>query len=129
MNKFVLLGVLFLAAGCTVKPPIEGRADPFVPTQIHLDSDDMRYKTAFDAPMYERRNGILFVTVPVRSTINKDLHVDYRVSFFDEAGRPSEPTSGWMTETLPSNIPSYVQFNSTNANAARFQLDVRWSQI
>jgi hypothetical protein len=77
----------------------------------------------------ERRNGgILFVTVPIRSASNLDLHVDYRVTFLNQAGSPIYQ-SGWTGgTTLVRNVFSEIQFNSPSADAADFRLDLRYSQ-
>jgi hypothetical protein len=126
--KYLMLSLILLAAGCGVNKPIEGRADPYAPAQIHFADADLANKTAVSPPIMERRNGILYVTVPIRSAVNLDLHVDYKVSFFNEAGAPIEQ-SGWTGgTTLVSNTPSYIKFNSMSANAHDFQMDVRWSQ-
>src|SRR5437879_6055716 len=82
---YLTLISLFLV-GCGVNKPIEGRADPYLRSQIHFDSADLANKTAAGAPMMERRNGILYVTVPIRSAVDLDLHIDYRVTFVNEAG-------------------------------------------
>src|SRR5687767_4693358 len=90
---------LALLAGCSnVKAPISGRADPHFSEQIHFTDEDLRGKTAIAPVSMERRNGILYVTVPIRSTTNKDLHIDYRVTFFNELGTPIEDAK-WMGGT------------------------------
>lgn len=121
---------LTLFTGCGIKGPITGRADPYFPEQIHPTDDDLANKTAFSTPLMERRNGLLYVTVPVRSTVNHDLHIDYRVTWFDELGTPIDGGMGnWMGgTTLAARTPQYIRFNSTSANAANFQMDVRWAQ-
>lgn len=115
-------------AGCSGKAPITGRADPYISEQIHLTNDDLADKTRLSPPSMERRNGILYVTVPIRSAVDKDLHVDYRVTFFNELGTPIENTNWMGGTTLYARTPQYIRFNSTSANAANFQMDIRWSQ-
>jgi hypothetical protein len=126
--KYVLFSLILLAAGCGVNKPIAGRADPYVSSQIHFADADLANKTAVGIPNVERRNGILYVTVPIRSTENANLHVDYRATFFNDNGAPIETSSWTGGTTLEANTPSYIRFNSTSANASDFQLDLRWSR-
>jgi uncharacterized protein YcfL len=128
MKHAWLLLILF-SVGCAVREPIAGRADPYRPHQVNFADPDLANKTAIAPPMTERRNGLLYVTVPVRSSVNRDLHVDYRVTFFNEQGTPIEGPTHWTSgPTLIANTPSYIQFNSLSANAADFQLDLRYAQ-
>ncbi|MGA2496276.1 MAG: hypothetical protein ABSH20_00960 [Tepidisphaeraceae bacterium] len=128
--RYACFGLLVLMlAGCNqVTPPIEGRADPYPASQINLASQDLRDKTAISPPIVDRRNGILFVTVPIRSASNYDLHIDYRVTFFSTNGSilyqgPWEPM-----QTLIHNVPSELRFNSTTSEAADWRLDLRYSR-
>ena len=126
--KYALAGLLlFGLVGC-VKDTIRGRADPAVRTQVHFTDAGLANKTAVSPPIMERRNGILYVTVPIRSAWDRDFHVDWRITFFNENGVPIEGPSSWSSITLPANTPAYIKVNSTNANAADFQMDVRWAQ-
>jgi hypothetical protein len=123
----LVLTVLVLLGGC-VKAPIEPRADPYVPPQINIADADLANRTAFLPVRTERRNGILYVTVPARAASNLDLHVDYKYTFLDENGMPVDET-GWIGgTTLTRNSYTYIRFNSTNANAADFHLQLRYAQ-
>jgi hypothetical protein len=128
-TKPFLLTLAISLIGCGVKAPIEGRNDPHFPAQIHFASADLANRTAVSAPIMTRKNGgILYVTVPIRSAGDLDLHIDYRVTFFDEAGQPIGPPSGWTGgTTLESNVPSQIHFNSHTADAADFRLDRPWA--
>ena len=119
---------LAVFTGCGVKGPITGRADPYFAEQIHFTDGDLANKTAVAPPTMERKNGLLYVTVPIRSAVDKDLHIDYRVTFFNELGAPIEDTKWMGGTTLAARTPQYIRFNSTSGNAANFQMDVRWSQ-
>jgi hypothetical protein len=123
-----LLSLVLLAGGC-VKPPIEGRLDPYAARQIHFASKDLKNRTAVDTPTAQRdeAGNILRVTVPIRAATDKELHVDYRVTFFDQAGQPLNQT-GWFTRTLPPNVPDYITVNALGPRAADFQVDFRWAQ-
>ena len=123
---FALAG--FAAAGC-VKPPIEGRLDPYPASQIHFASNDLRNETAVGTPNTTRDDtgNILYITVPVRAATNKELHVDYRVTFLDKNGQVLNQT-GWFTRTLAPNVPDYITVNSLGSRAADFQMDFRYAQ-
>ncbi|HEV8378214.1 MAG TPA: DUF1425 domain-containing protein [Tepidisphaeraceae bacterium] len=130
-HKLFALTLLITASltGCAVRPPIAGRADPYSRNQVNFADPDLANKTAVAPPMTERKNGLLYVTVPVRSSVNRDFHVDYRITFFNENGVPIEGPTLWTSgPTLTANTPSYIQFNSITANAADFQLDLRYAQ-
>ena len=123
-----LLGLVLL--GCDyVRPPIQGRQDPYVPAQMHFDSDTLRRNTAIGTPVITRDEaGLLFVTVPIRSAINKTLYVDYRVTFFDQSGQIVGQRLGPFTKTLEPNTPDQIVVNSTSPRAADFQIDFRYAR-
>ena len=123
----VLLGLAL--AGCDyVRPPIQGRQDPYVPAQVHFDSERLRRDTAIGTPNVARdENGLLFVTVPIRSAINKTLYVDYRVTFLDQGGQVVS-RHGFFTKTLEPNTPDQIVVNSTSPRAADFQIDFRYAR-
>ena len=126
--RYAMLAVAMALAGC-VNKPITGRADPYSPEQIHFTEADLANKTAVGPPLVERRDGLLHVTVPIRSAINKALHIDYRVTFLDKQGVPVEGPGTWNGGTvLPPNTPSFIRTNSMTANAADFQIDIRWAE-
>lgn len=119
---------LLLLAGCGVRPPIEGRADPYRPAQIHFDSEQLRIDTAVGTPILARNeSNVLVVTIPIRSAIDKTLYVDYRVTFFDRTGVPIE-RYGPFTKTLDANTPDQITVNSTSTRAADFQVDFRYAK-
>ena len=125
---FALLGLMLL--GCDyVRPPIQGRQDPYVPAQVHFDSERLRRDTAIGTPNVSRDEaGLLFVTVPIRSAINKTLYVDYRVTFLDRSGQVVGTRLGPFTKTLEPNTPDQIVVNSTSPRAADFQIDFRYAR-
>jgi hypothetical protein len=129
--KLIFLSVAAAAAlvvGC-VKPPIEGRLDPYTPSQIHFASKELRNDTAVGTPIVSRDDtgNIAYVTIPIRAATNKELHVDYRVTFKDKNDQMLNQT-GWFTKTLPPNIPDTITVNSMGPRAADFQVDFRYAQ-
>jgi hypothetical protein len=115
--------------GCSVNAPIQPRMDPYSPSQIHMDSDQLRSDTAVGTPNAHRDDsGILFVTVPIRSAIDKTLYVDCYVTWLDKNEQPIGDRMGPKTITLDPNTPSSVTFNSTTPRAADFQIDFRYAR-
>jgi hypothetical protein len=117
------------AASCYVNPPISGRQDPYAPQQIYFASADLANKTAVDAPRMERKNGILYVTVPIRSAVDQDLLIDYQVTFLNAQGVPIDP-GPWthLQAMLVRNTPQYIQFNSMSGDAVDFRLSLRYAE-
>ena len=123
-----MVGMMMSFVGC-VKPPIEGRADPHVPAQMHFSSENLRKHTAVGTPNLVRDESgrLLYVTVPIRSASNLTIYLDYRVTFFDEMGQPLNQTS-WFTKTLEPNVPDQITVNSMSPRAADFQVDFRYAR-
>ncbi len=130
MTRLLPASLLLLAifSGC-VKAPIEGRQDPYAPSQIMFASKDLRNNTAVSAPSVSRdeAGGILHITVPIRAATNKQLYVDYRTTFFDRNNQQISQT-GWTRKTLAPNVADRIVVNSMGPNAADFQIDVRYAQ-
>lgn len=128
MKLWIPLLLSFLLGCDYVRPPIEGRQDPYVPAQIHFDSDTLRRDTAVGTPILKRdASGILYITVPIRSAINKTLYVDYRVTFFD-GNRQVVSRLGPFIKTLDPNTPDQIEVNSTSPRAEDFQIDFRYAR-
>ena len=130
MKRTLALLIPLALLGCnTVRGPIEGRADPFVPPQVSFADKDLANSTAVSAPNLQRDDAgnLLHVTLPIRSAINKTLYVDYKVSFYDAGGGVTSET-GWMTKTLEANTPDTISVNSTNNRASDFRLALRWAR-
>ncbi len=131
MNRLaiVFIALCFVVATGCVKAPIEGRQDPFTPSQIMFASKDLKKKTAVGAPSVARDEAgdILHVTVPIRAATNLQLYVDYRATFFDRNNQRISQ-SAWMTKTLSPNVPDQVTVNSMSPRAADFQVDFRYAK-
>ena len=130
MNRliFTTLATMLVLAGCGVRPPIEGRLDPYTPKQVHFDSGSLKAETAVGEPAVSRdENGYVYVTVPIRSETDKELHIDYRVTFFD-ANRQQLSQTGWFTKDLSPKVPDQIMVNSMSPRAADFQVDFRWAK-
>jgi uncharacterized protein YcfL len=130
MRYFAMLILLVLIAGCGgVRAPIEPRQDPYAPGQIHMTGSDLRRYTAVGTPVLARdeATNLLYVDVPIRNTRNMQVHVDYRVTFFDR-NRQTIWQSGWMSKVLPPHVPERIRVNSPSQQAADFQMDLRYAQ-
>jgi hypothetical protein len=124
--------VLFVACGCSnnyVREPIEPRQDVYHAddrAQLFFDSTNLRNDTAADTPsVFRDQNGLLHVTVPIRSVINKQLYVEFRVIFFDRDHHEID-RSPWRDKTLPANLPESVSITSTTPRAESFQVHFRY---
>ena len=128
MIRLIALFVLTAAVtGCnSVKKPFEGRHDPYPPGQIHFSNKILEEETAVGRPTATRDDtgGILYITVPIRSTINQSRSIDYRVTFLDQNGQQISQ-SGWFTRPLTPNVPDSITVNSMGPRAADFQVDFR----
>lgn len=124
-----MLSLVSMACSTGVRPPIQGRSDPFDAQQIHFATEDLRRSTAVGTPMASRdaEGNILYITIPIRSAVDKTLYVDYRVSFFDQSRQLLNQT-GWFSKTLEANTPDRIQVNSLGPRAADFQVDFRYSR-
>ena len=128
----ILLAVPLLAAlhGCNTQPPIDARQEVYAPRQIQLADEDLRRNTRFETPRITRDEaGLLFVTVPVRATINETLYVQYRATFLDGNGQPlrGSPTT-WFTKTLNPRVFESVTINSTSPRAEDVVIDFRYAR-
>jgi Protein of unknown function (DUF1425) len=133
-NHFAALSIVAMFAipllvGCEVKPTVQPRQDPYPREQVHLASNDLRSRTAVDTPQVRRDDaGLLYVTVPIRAASDLQLYIDYRVTFFDQDGRPLGEPTGWIPKTLTPRVPDQIMVNSTTPLAKDFQVDIRYSQ-
>jgi hypothetical protein len=117
--------IVALAACHQVPPPIEGREDPYGRRQIMFDSTELKNDTSVGSPMPSRDEaGILHVTVPITSTDDDPLDVEYRGTFYDGAGKVVNQTT-WFRKRLTPRTTDSVTLNSTSARAADFQIDFR----
>lgn len=122
--------VFVVSAGCgsTVKPPITARSDPYRAEQIHYTDGELKGRTVVgDVKLHRTDAGILQAVVQMRAAIDKTFSIDYRVTFFDAAGRPIQ-TTGWTPKTLNANTFEYLTANSLSADAQEFQMDIRYSE-
>ena len=126
MKYAMTLMLLAVGVGCGVSPPIQGRQDPYARPQITFADDFVQRNTAVGAPTLQRDEAgdLLFVTIPIRSTTERILTVEYRASFFDRQGQLLHQST-WFAKTLEPHVPDQIQVNSLGPRAADFQVDFR----
>ena len=126
MKRFLLIPLFTILVGCGVKPPIQARNDPYADDQVNVASAILRDNTAVRPPVATRdeTGNILYVTIPIRSTSNQQMYVDYRATFFDRNGQ-ALTNYGWMTKTLTPNVPDSIVIKSGDPRAADFHVDLR----
>src|SRR6059058_2253861 len=123
MKRIIVMTAALILAGCGVRPPLEGRLDPYESKQVHFASNDLKHETAVQEPRVARDdNNYVYVTVPIRSETDKELYVDYRVTFFDR-NRVVLSQTGWFTKTLSPKVPDQIVVNSMSPLADDFQVD------
>ena len=128
LSVLTIAGFFLLAAGCNnvVRPPIEPHADPYAARQIHLDSYELQRDMVVGDPTRSRDDaGILHIAIPIRSVIDRQLYVQYKVLFFDR-NHNEVNRIGWTDKTLTANTPDQITANSTSASADDFQVSFRY---
>ena len=128
-SRRMLFAALMLLplAGCTprVRGPIEPREDLSPWPQIMLDNRELARRIAVRQPVVERDpSGLLFVTVPVRSTTRHQMTIEYRSTFYDRNHTPIFQST-WFPRTLTPLTQETIQANSTSNRAEDFQIDIR----
>lgn len=126
VSSLAAIGLAGSLAGCQrVKRPYEATADPYELGQVQLADKELEGRLAFDPARANRDEaGLLHVTIPARATHSRPQIVQYRFTFFDEAGQPL-PGGEYRTVTLESNTNSYLRGNSTSPRADDFQVEIR----
>jgi hypothetical protein len=108
-----------------VRGPLTPRQDTSDWPQIQISDRDLQRKIAVRRPTIERDPaGLLFVTVPVRSTTERQLTLEYRSTFYDRNGVPVFQST-WFPMTMTPFTQQTIQANSTSNAAEDFQIDIR----
>jgi uncharacterized protein YcfL len=121
-----LLALLPLA-GCAPRMagPVEPREDIYPWPQIMLADTDLPRQIAVRQPVVERDPaGLLFITVPVRSTTRHEITIEYRSTFYDHNHVPIFQST-WFPITMTPFTQTTLSANSTSNRAEDFQIDIR----
>ena len=121
---------LLLTDGCNqISPPIEGRADPYSSPQLDFSDAGLRDQTAIGRIAVIRDSSdLMHVDVPIRSTTDAQIIIDYRVMFMDQNNVPLSAPTGWTAVTLPPNVYQDIQVNSSSTRATDFRMDLRYAR-
>jgi hypothetical protein len=128
VRHLILTAVALLPlAGCQprVRGPIEPREDLSPWPQIMLAERDLARRIAVRQPVVERDPaGLLFVTVPIRSTTQRPMTIEYRSTFYDRNHTPIFQST-WFPKTMTPFTQDTISANSTSNRAEDFQIDIR----
>jgi hypothetical protein len=118
---------LAIFAGCAphVRGPVEPREDTHPWPQIMLDNRELAGRIAVRQPVIERDPaGLLFVTLPVRSTTRHQITIEYQSVFYDRNHTPIFEST-WFPKTLTPFTQTTIAANSTTNRAEDFQINIR----
>lgn len=123
---------LALAAGCYKPPddqPIPGRTERYNYSWLQLGSKDLYYSTMVSDATQSRipPGDNLRVLVPVRNTTDKQLYVEYKVTFFDANKTIVNEVNGVVT--IPSHGVHHVVANSTSGSAESFNMYLGYPRV
>jgi uncharacterized protein YcfL len=127
LRTSVICLTLFGLSACTprVRGPIEPREDTAPWPQVMLSDRELGAKIAVRQPIVTQdAAGLLFVTIPLRSTTRHQMTIEYRVTFYDQNRVPIQETT-WFPRTLPPFTQETLTVNSTSPRADDFQIDIR----
>ncbi|MDB5297601.1 MAG: hypothetical protein JWO31_3584 [Phycisphaerales bacterium] len=115
-------------SGCQQEAPVTGRAETYDYPWLTVGSTDLRANTRVgDAKRTRDESGILYVSVPVRNTSDKQLYVDYRVTFVDRDGRQLSEYRN--TSAIPPFSIRDLQANSTSRQADAFRVELTYPRV
>lgn len=117
------------ATGCDTGPIAARMDSTSTYPEVSLSQESLRDALAFLPPVVGRvDNGLLRVTVPVRSKADEALHVEYRVTWFDATGQALDPEMTWAPLRLEPRQPASVTVTATSDLAARYNVQFRWGK-
>lgn len=123
-----LLSFLSLAGCRGGDAPITARADRYDPPWLTVGSQQLRVDTVVREPTVVRdESGILRLTVPIRSTTDLQLYIDYRVTFRDANGQEVNAVTGNLT--IPQRGTRAIAANSTSPRAETFQVELYYPRV
>lgn len=119
-----------LVAGCSnPDAPIGARGEQFDYPWLMVGSKDLRASTMVnDARRSRDEAGLLYVSVPIRNTTDKQLYIDYRVTFYDRNQMPL-PQEYRKTLTIPARGMREATANSTSPKAETFQMELTYPRV
>ena len=125
------LAVLAIGAGChgPDERPIPGRGEVYDYPWLTVGSGALHYDTRIgDARQVRDESGILHVTVPIRNTTDKQLYVEYRITFRDATGGEINHIGPTTLAIPPRQIREAVG-NSTSNQARDFRVELNYPRV
>ncbi|HEY0008460.1 MAG TPA: DUF1425 domain-containing protein, partial [Tepidisphaeraceae bacterium] len=132
MTKTLILSLLTFAClvGCkSITPASRGREDITDHRGVFFDRTHREQLRSSTAVLQDRvtrdQFGLLSVTIPIRSTVDRSLYLEYSYEFFDSTGKSVEGPLGPRRFTLDPGSPGTIQFSSTSNAASDYRVTVR----
>jgi hypothetical protein len=133
MTLIIIMGAAL--AGCQQPDisPSPGMGDPYPAPindpQISILSPELRPWLGFHpAIVVDDPPQPLQVEVPVRNLTNNTYLIDYRILFYDAAGRELEPVMGWAMEPLRPKQTVRLKGGALSTEAVNYRLEVKWAR-
>lgn len=115
-------------AGCQSEAPLTARGEDYDHPWLTVGSKDLRASTKVDDARRTRDEaGLLHVSVPVRNVTDKQLYIDYRVTFFDQ--NEMELQTYRNTMTIPARGIRNATANSTSPKADSFRMELTYPRV
>lgn len=126
----VSAAALFLGSGCdNVQSPHSVRRDllpnkhyPTVTVEASLED-----ALVIDAPKVTPGDSErpLTVIIPLRNVEDNEIHIQYRMEFFDSAGRPMTRGDQWRFKTLPSRTQVFLEGGAIDTKSVDYRAIIR----
>jgi uncharacterized protein YcfL len=136
-NSFIISGAMLLFAfitGCQADlSPGAGMGDfypaPLNDPQISVLDQELRQWIVFqNAVVINDGERPMEVQVPVRNLAERAYLIDYRILFYDAAGREISPQMSWAMEDLLPKQVKRLTAKALDLEAVNYRLEVKWSK-
>ncbi len=121
-KKFVAVFALLLA-GCASHDA--SQPSQYAPSQVIFIGDLGQYIAVSPVEITYPPSGLMHVVVPLKTTADLDLSVDYRITYFDENHSPVDEATPWQTKTLQAGMTETIEATSASPRARDFQVELR----
>ncbi len=71
---------------------------------------------------------LMQLTLPIRATSPEELHIEYRVIWFDAQQRPISPQMTWAPKRLSPRQPDHIVASASSDTAVDYNIQLRWSR-
>jgi uncharacterized protein YcfL len=124
------LALLATVMGChDNERPIPGRGEVYERPWLTVGSTALRHDTRIgDASSRRDESDILHVVVPVRNVTDKQLYVEYRITFLDAGGHEVNHL-GPTTLAIPARQTREAVGNATSIQAREFRVELNYPRV